>query len=266
MKTLTWNVNRAGDSRLAAWEMLQREDADIVLLQEVGRIPDWILKHYRYNCYSKFPMFFNGRNADFQTVILSKWTINKKPFLASEFEWVNKIHSERYGWIIECEIVNDAGVRFRVVSVHSPFFCVPRESLADVDISSIKLKNNPDIWFTEILWSLIRNADITRDMNWIVGGDFNSSEKFDVPKDRGNREIMERMNSLGLTDCLRHFNRETVPTFQHSSKRVDHQLDYCYVNAPMLERLTTARVPSNEEVFGPDPRLSDHLPIVCEFY
>ena len=51
MKTLTWNVNRAGDSRLAAWEMLQREDADIVLLQEVGRIPDWILRHYRYNCY-----------------------------------------------------------------------------------------------------------------------------------------------------------------------------------------------------------------------
>ena len=98
-------------------------------------------------------MFFNGRNAEFQTVILSKWTINKKPFLASEFEWVNKIHSERYGWIIECEIVNDAGVRFRVVSVHSPFFCVPRESLTVVDISSIKLKNNPDIWFTEILWS-----------------------------------------------------------------------------------------------------------------
>ena len=46
---------------------------------------------------------------------------------------------------------------------------------------------------------------------------------------------------------------------------VDHQLDYCYVNVPMLERLRRARVLSHEEVFDPKPRLSDHLPIVCEF-
>ena len=39
----------------------------------------------------------------------------------------------------------------------------------------------------------------------------------------------------------------------------------CYVNAPMLKRLRRARVPSHEEVFSGKPRLSDHLPIVCEF-
>lgn len=44
-----------------------------------------------------------------------------------------------------------------------------------------------------------------------------------------------------------------------------HQLDYCYVNAPVLEWLNRACVPSQEQVFGPTPRLSDHLPIVCDF-
>ena len=39
----------------------------------------------------------------------------------------------------------------------------------------------------------------------------------------------------------------------------------CYVNAPMWERLTLARVPGHEEVFYRKPRLSDHLPILCEF-
>ena len=56
-----------------------------------------------------------------------------------------------------------------------------------------------------------------------------------------------------------------VPTFQHTSGHVEHQLDYCYLNAPMLQRLNRAGVPGHEQVFGPTPRLSDHLPIVCEF-
>ena len=56
-----------------------------------------------------------------------------------------------------------------------------------------------------------------------------------------------------------------MPTFQHSSKAIEDQLDYLYVNAPLLDRLKNARVPGHEEVFGTEPRLSDHLPIVCEF-
>ena len=72
----------------------------------------------------------------------------------------------------------------------------------DVSAVIVKLKNNPKLWFTEILWSLLKNAGITDDTNWIVGGDFNSSVKFDEPRNRGNREIVERMTKLGLTDCL----------------------------------------------------------------
>ena len=105
------------------------------------------------------------------------------------------------------------------------------------------------------------------DTNWIVGGDFNVSVLFDVPKDRGNRETLRRLNRLRLTDCLSHTQGGpgAVPTFQHTSKTVEHQLDYCFVSPAMLKRLTRARVPTHEEVFGRKPRLSDHLPILCEF-
>ena len=37
MKVLTWNVNKASDSRTGVWERLAHENADIVLLQEVTR-------------------------------------------------------------------------------------------------------------------------------------------------------------------------------------------------------------------------------------
>lgn len=252
MKTLTWNVNQAGESRSGLWRTLHGEDPDIAMLQEVRKIPDWI--RTRYNCYSEG-----------QTVVLSKWEIVEKPYLTSEFKWVNRIRSECVERILECEVIDGEGARYRVVSVLLPHFRIPEEALTGVDVSSLKLKNNPHVWFTEILWSLLRNAGIADDANWIVSGDFNSSVKFDSPKDRGNREVVERMHAAGLTDCLSHFHGEPVPTFRHSRGFIEHQIDYCYVNAPLLDRLTEARVLSREAVFGPTPKLSDHLPILCEF-
>ena len=268
MKVLTWNVNRASVSRSGVWNRVEDEDADIVLLQEVTQIPAPILRRYGGNVHSVHPRFFDGRNARFQTVVLTKWAINKRPFLKSDLEWVNKIHAGRYGWILGCEVVDDAAVRFRVVSVHAPAFHVPWKALDRVDVSAVKLvklKNNPKLWFTEILWSLLKKAGITDDTNWIVGGDFNSSVKFDEPRNRGNREIVDRMTELGLTDCLSPHAEKPVPTFQQTTKAVEHQLDYLYVNEPLRKRREPARVPDREEIFDQVPRVSDHLPIVCEF-
>ena len=266
MKVLTWNVNRAAESRTGLWETLRREDADIVIMQEVGRIPDWILSHYGGNCHSRNPRYSADGEARFQTVVLSKCAMDRRPVLVSDLAWVNRIQAECYGSILECEVVSDKGERFRIVSVYSPFFPVPREFLVGVDVSSIRLKNNRSLFFTEILWSLLRNANVAEDANWIVAGDFNSSEKFDFPKNTGNREIMDRLNALGLRDCLSQFKKKAVPTFQNARNRVvEHQLDYCYANRPMLQRLTMARVLRREEVFDRVPRLSDHLPILCEF-
>lgn len=200
----------------------------------------------------------DGRNAPFSSTVLSKVAIEATPYLVSGLKWVDDIYREGYGWIIGCESTLESGERFRIVAVHSPAFPVQRDHWAGKDVASIKLTNNPDLWFTDILYALLRTAGVGGDANWIVGGDLNTSVLFDEPKDRGNRETLRRLNSLGLTDCLSHFHCGAVPTFQHSSKTVEHQLDYCFVNPSMLERLTQARVPSREMVFHLKPRLSDH--------
>lgn len=265
MKVLTWNVNRAGESRRELWEVVQRENADIVLLQEVTRVPECLLNNYR--CHLIRPRFFDGHNARFATAVLSKGLIDATPYLESGLDWVDRIFRERYGWIVGCEVTLGSGERFRVVSVHSPAFPVPRDQYADVDAAGVKLTTNPDLWFTEILWALLRAAAISDEMNWIVGGDFNMSVLFDEPKDRGNREIIQRLSRLGLVDCLSRSHGGPVATFRAARDgSVTHQLDYCFVNGPMLKRLRRpARVPSREDVFDREPPLSDHLPVSCEF-
>ena len=263
MKVLTWNVNGAS-SHSVTWEFLKREAPDIALLQEVTKLPDWILDSY--NHHQVYPRYFGGYRAKFSTAILSTWPLKDSPFLNSSHEWVNSIHRARDGWIIECETIPENAEPVRLVSVHSPAFPVPKETLHGIDISTIRLSNNPDLWFTEILWSLLCNADLGDSVPWIVGGDFNSSVLFDQPKDRGNREIIKRMNKLGLTDCLSHFEGKFVPTFKSPVGSVIHQLDYCYVNNPLMKRFLQARVPDQSEIFSRQPkRLSDHLPIICEF-
>ena len=264
MKTITWNVNKASCKKTNLWKTLLDEDPDVVMLQEVTSIPDWITNDY--NCHSVTPMYFETGKAPFRTVILSKWRIDTTPFLYSDIDWINKIHAEQYGWITECETVNEVGVSFRIVAVHLPAFSIPKKQLQGVDVKEIKLKAAVDVWFTEILWSLLQNAHAGDATNWIIGGDFNSSLGLDFPKDRGNHEFVERLNSIGLTDCLSYHRACSVPTFQNAKdKRVIHQLDYCYVNAPLLERLNRAQVMTQERVFGAMPKLSDHLPVICEF-
>ena len=243
MKVLTWNVNQARESKAELWKVIQGEDADIVLLQEVIGIPKWIWKQYQ--CFSISPRYYEGGNAAYSTAVLSKRPIDATPYLSSELEWVNKIYTAHPGWIIGCETTLSTGEQFRVISVHLLAKSVPRELWEDVDVSGIKLTNNSKIWLTEILYGLLNTSTLVGDdKNWIVAGDFNSSIKFDFPTDKGNREFVCRMGTLGFTDCLSHFHSGAVPTFQTPrGKVVEHQLDYFYVNAPLLDRLKQARVP-----------------------
>ncbi len=263
MKVLSWNVNGAGRSNSRLWDAFCREDPDIALLQELGGLPSCV--ENRYCCHLVRPRYFHGGFARFHTAILSKWPLETSSFLSSRLDWVNAIQGKQRGWLVEGQIAGDTGDQFHVVSVHSPAWPIPRESLKGVDATEIKLENNPDVWFTEILWSLLSEAHAGDRSNWIVAGDFNSSILFDKPRDRGNCEIVKRMNHLGLVDGLGHHQQARVPTFRHSSGSVNHQLDYCYLSKPMLKRLVRATVLTEREVFGPEPRLSDHLPVLCEF-
>ena len=262
MKVLTWNVGRAGPARTELWELIADEGPDIILLQEVTGVPTNILDAYA--CHLIKPRYFGGSTAPYCTGVLARGTINATPFLVSELDWVNKIHAESSGWFVECEITIGSGELYRVVSVHSPAGPIPKNRWASQDVSGLKLTKNPDLWFTEILWSLLGGTGISRNENWVVAGDFNSSVLFDIPSDRGNQEVISRLNALGLFDALSYFQGKPVPTFQDTRKQVKHQLDYCYINESMLKRLINARAPSPSAVFSRDTRLSDHLPVICE--
>ena len=65
------------------------------------------------------------------------------------------------------------------------------------------------MWATEIIWSALKNT-ISNKEQWIVGGDYNSSETFDKDwqdkhgikfgiRSSGNKEILNRMHRLGFS-------------------------------------------------------------------
>ena len=268
MKLITWNVNQTGKERQGVWDLLKREDADIVLLQEVKGLPDPVPGGYKH--YRVFPRDADGYGRQYSAVVLSKGVIDSTGYLESTSAWVNQIFSDCPGWIVESQTTLPSGEHFRVVVVHSPHLHIPRKRWDGVDVAGIKATNAPDIWFTEILWGLLRDTvNSGDDANWIVAGDFNSSVLFDVPKDWGNREFICRMNSIGLVDCLSDSHGEPVPTFQNKTgepgKRLIHQLDYCFVSPPLRARLSSARVAPRASILDTTPRLSDHLPILCDF-
>ena len=136
--------------------------------------------------------------------------------LTSPKPWVQRALSEFSGNLVCCRI-GFAANALNVVSVYSPAWPVSRERLEAVDTSGVQLALNPDVWLSDILLAALRAIDGLQSGLWIVGGDFNSSETFDL-KDgyRGNREYLERMAAFGLTECLRHSMGALTPTFRNT--------------------------------------------------
>ena len=110
-------------------------------------------------------------------------------------------------------------------------------------------------------------ADSSR--QWIVGGDFNSSETFDyLWKDgptRGNGEVLDRINALGLTERLREYPGQLTPTFKNTrGGKVVHQLDHMFVSGNLKQLLKQCILGDASKVFGDS--ISDHLPVIGDFH
>jgi endonuclease/exonuclease/phosphatase family metal-dependent hydrolase len=142
---------------------------------------------------------------------------------------------------------------------------VSRPRLEGVDLDGVKLAQNPDVWVTDLLVVALREASMIS-LPWIVAGDFNACETFDSWKGgpRGNRDWLDRMAALGLTECLRHSQGKLTPTFRRPGKAEPHcQIDHLFVSAELSAQLAGCRVAPPERVYTQG--LSDHLPIVAEF-
>ena len=113
----------------------------------------------------------------------------------------------------------------------------------------------------------IINDDFNFNQGKLVGGDFNSSETFDYMWKNGpsgNKEVLDRMESLGLTECLKSHNGQLTPTFKNPSNgKIIHQLDHLFVTDGLNTALERCFTKDKSTVF--DESLSDHLPIIGIF-
>jgi exonuclease III len=264
LTTLNWNIRRAGkDSHV--WNIIDHYNPDIITLQEVSRIPDFIIE--KYSVIERKATKKNGINQKFSTAILSKGEIFDKS-LNSDIQWINNQLDFFNGNLIYSSIKINNRPKINVISVYSPAWPIDKRKLEGIDISRIKLNQNPDVWCTEILWAALKYEDsIAKNEPWIISGDFNSSVTFDYMWSggpSGNQEIIDRMNSLGLTECLANFNGKLIPTFKNKKGgKIIHQLDHIYVTDVLFSRINDSKIDNSFKIF--ENSLSDHLPIITTF-
>jgi exonuclease III len=271
MRVITWNVHGANKGS-PVWKLLLDLRPDIVLLQEIRELPEVITN--AFEVLSRSAVSKTGKLQRFSTGVLSNGRIIEEIKLSSKYEWVNKELSFFRGNFVSCIVQPKNCEPFHVVSVYSPAWPVDEERLREIDVLPVKLKLNPQVWLTELVWSALKNS-ISKNETWIVGGDYNSSETFDAEwqdkhgkrfgiRSSGNKEILDRMLVLGFTECLRGFCKDIIPTFQNTKgKRVVHQMDHLFVTNNLYSQLKRCTVGDQSTIFGKS--MSDHLPIIADF-
>lgn len=272
MKILSWNIRRAGENS-QVWKILRDINPEIALLQEVSEIPKNIKSLFSIKI--KKAIKKNGEKQKFSTAIFVKGEITSDLQLSSEYEWVNTLLKHYSGNLIGCVAEIEGYPKLNIISVYSPAWPIDTKKLGDVDISTIRLKEDNDLWVTEILWSALKKIKTPKDAKWVVGGDYNSSETFDKDwqikngiryslSSSGNKEILNRMSEIGFKECLRGYNRKIVPTFKNTNGGlVVHQMDHLFVTNDLYVKLKNCTVGDKNIVFGQS--LSDHLPIIAEY-
>jgi exonuclease III len=263
VRVITWNCQRAIAGR-ACWDYLLELSPDIALLQEVSEIPKSVLSLFS-NLISP-AMGKSGFPQRFGTAILVKGRIGEALNLTASESWVQAELERFTGNLVAHQVLPDNGPRIKVVSVYSPAWPVDRNRLEGIDVSKVRLTQNKDVWVADLLWASIQKLKPEAHEYWIIAGDFNLSETFDLWKGgpRGNREYLDRMQTLGLCDCLRNAQGVLTPTFKNPSNGViKHQMDHLFATDDLVQHLTVCYTGSRRRVF--DQNLSDHLPIIADF-
>jgi endonuclease/exonuclease/phosphatase family metal-dependent hydrolase len=263
LRVVTWNCRKAS-AHSPLWDYLAEINPDIAVLQEVAGWPARFSSAYQ--SLHRVPIRKSGAPQAFKSVILIRGKVLSGLELHSQVPWVDAELSRFAGNLLAVVAKPEAGPPLNVICVYSPAWPVDRRRLADVDTSSVRLKLNRDVWVGDLLWSALRQTLPQRGGQWLIAGDFNLCETFDAWRGgpRGNREYLDRMQHLGLVDCLRHAQGTLTPTFRTlRSGKVTAQIDYMFVTRDLQSRLIGCQTGSRERVFGQG--LSDHLPVIADF-
>lgn len=262
MKVITWNIRKAKETSLV-WQLIEEYDADIILLQEVLRIPESIQSSY--NVIFRPAISESGKQQIFGTAVLTKYSIKCKIPLVSTNDFIHQELDFFKGNIIPLELISPENELINIVCVYSPAWTINPNRYSGKNIDDIKLTLNNRIWAFDILHSWLKEKECK--LNWIVAGDFNTSETFDYVWKGGpigSLEYIKRLEKLGLRDCLRYYHKELVPTFRNpKGGKIIHQLDHMYTTSNLLENLSECKTADHELIFGKN--LSDHLPIIATF-
>lgn len=264
MRVVSWNTQHRS-SRAPLWEMLRRFDADVLLLQEVRELPPDFLENYA--TLHGQPITSSGGPQAFSTWIAVKCDHLEPLSWRHERSWVEGELARYAGQIPVGKVTGGTLEPLRVCSVYSPAWGVDMGRLLNVDTSGIRLEYGREIWVADLLLAAIKQSPPGSDDAWIIGGDFNLSVTFDMKSERprGNQEYLDRMKTLGFTECLYAHCGRLTPTYmsKKSSNSVQHQMDHLFVTQCLADRLLSCVVGDADLVFG--QRISDHLPIVADF-
>jgi exonuclease III len=262
MKIVSWNIRKAKETS-KVWQILEEYNADIILLQEVLRIP----LHFYSSHYIVFRSAISesGKQQIFGTALLTKYKIKQEIPLVSDNEFIQQELEFFKGNFIPLQLITSNNSLINVMSIYSPAWTINPNRYEKFDVSEIKLSQNNRLWAFDILHSWLKEQNIKS--NWIIAGDFNTSETFDYlwkGGPIGSLEYIQRLESIGLKECLRHFSNTLVPTFKNpKGGKIIHQLDHMYATKNLLDSLIDCKTPEHDFIFGSN--LSDHLPIISTF-
>lgn len=257
-------MNRAAAKR-ASWDYLLKLNPDVALLQEFSGIPPAV--HERFQIRQERPITKSNGQQKFLNAILVRGSLIRELPLHASKSWAQTEVARFESNLFAHQITLADGTNCNVLCVYSPAWPIAPERLHGEDTHGIQLTQNKLVWVTDLLWDALKLILASTSGPWIVAGDCNSSETFDMQraKPRGNREFLDRMQSIGLTECLRHQSGTLVPTYKSVRGGLNHQIDHLWVTSDLASRLTSCVTGTVQDVFEQPKRLSDHLPIIAEF-
>ena len=262
-RIVTWNCHGA-TSASGVWDYLLEMNPDVALLQEVGDIPEKVRSAYAYQMDRA--MKKDGSPQRSSTALLVKGHMSKKLSLPAPAKWMEEELQRFSGNLVALEMLPDKGPPIKAISVYNPHWPVDATRLSGIDLTGVRLtRQKQDIWVSDLLWASLKYLRPNVNQSWIVAGDFNTSETFDLRgRPRGNREYLDRMAGLGFIECLRQSQGKLTPTFRNTDgSAVKHQIDHLFVSPVLAEKLIACETGSFDRVFHAG--LSDHLPIVADF-
>jgi len=247
MKVATWNVNgiRARQSQLQEW--IEREQPDVVCLQEIkaslDQIPVWLCELEGYWCYWHGAKGYSGVALHVRRTL----SAGRPAFAHPDFDYESRIVTAEVGGITFASIyVPNGGKDF---PAKMRFLDSLDRYAADLDTSR-------------------RRAVFCGDLN-IARADMDVHPKERKPRAIGQlpeeRALLERIIGHGLVDTGRALEPENdqlftwwAPWRNMRERNIGWRLDYVLASASIFDRVKTCVV---QREFG----TSDHGPVIATF-